>query len=162
MRGSPAILLVDDNSNDVAIALRALRRAGLDASVHVESDGLRALRYLGINGDDVSGPAIPDGSAGHAIPQVVFLDLKMPRMDGWEVLQRIRQDARTREVPVVVISTSRNPDDVQRCYAAGANSFLVKRFDEVRPGDYLVEAARYWLELNEMPPTHFDEGATHA
>lgn len=154
MRGSPAILLVDDNSNDVAIALRALRRAGMDGNVHVESDGLRALRYLGIEGDTVH--------AGRPVPQVVFLDLKMPRMDGWEVLLRIRQDARTRELPVVVVSTSRNPDDVQRCYAAGANSFLVKRFDEVRPGDYFVEAARYWLELNEMPPTHFDEGATHA
>jgi two-component system, response regulator len=154
MRGSPAILLVDDNSNDVAIALRALRRAGMDGNVHVESDGLRALRYLGIDGDGVQ--------AGGPVPQVVFLDLKMPRMDGWEVLLRIRQDARTRELPVVVVSTSRNPDDVQRCYAAGANSFVVKRFDEVRPGDYLVEAARYWLELNEMPPTHFDEGASHA
>ena len=154
MRGSPALLLVDDNSNDVAIALRALRRAGLSSSVHVEPDGLRALRYLGIDGDDVS--------PGRPVPQVVFLDLKMPRMDGWEVLLRIRKDARTREVPVVVVSTSRNPEDVQRCYAAGANSFLVKRFDEVHPGDYLVEAARYWIELNEMPPTHFDEGATHA
>ena len=156
MRGSPAILLVDDDSNDVAIALRALRRAGLDGNVHVESDGPRALSYLGIE------PAQP--RAFRPVPQVVFLDLKMPRMDGWEVLQRIRQNERTRGVPVVVVSTSRNPEDIDRCYSAGANSFLVKRFDEVRPGNYLVEAAHYWLNLNEMPPTPstLDGGATHA
>lgn len=134
------ILLVEDDPNDVAVALRALRRSGFEA-VDVARDGEEALDYLRSAAGD-----------HEDCPVVVFLDLKMPRLDGWEVLREIRADRRMATLPVVVVSASRRPDDVRRSYELGANSFLVKQFDARRPGGYLVDAARYWIELNEAPP----------
>jgi two-component system response regulator len=145
MSGPPTLLLVDDNGNQVSIALRAFDRAGLEAKVRVEPDGVGALRYLGIDGEVSDEPP--------TIPRVVFLDLNMPSMDGWEVLHRIRSHHRTRDLPVVVLSSSSDPESIQRCYSAGANSFVLKRFDVLHPGDYLVTAAQYWLELNEPHST---------
>jgi len=147
-----AMLLVDDDRNDVEIALRALHREGLDGWVRVARDGQEALEALGLEP-----PSSASGSAsGHdderVRPAVVFLDLKMPRVDGWEVLQRIRNDPETTALPVVVISSSDREMDIQRCYELGANSFLVKRFDPRSAGAYIAEAARYWLELNRQPP----------
>jgi two-component system response regulator len=144
MAADPGILLVEDDGNDVTLALHAFRRAGLDVVVEVARDGEEALHFLHLDDDALPGPA--------PRPRVIFLDLKMPRVDGWDVLERIRQDEHTREIPVVVVSSSRRPEDVQRSYRLGANSFLMKRFDARQPGAYLVEAARYWLELNEAPP----------
>jgi CheY-like chemotaxis protein len=80
---------------------------------------------------------------------VILLDLKMPRMDGREVLRELRANPRTRHIPVVVVSSSGRESDVRECYDLGANSFVVKEFDPARPGEYLVETARYWLETNE-------------
>jgi two-component system response regulator len=137
-----ALLLVEDDRDEVEVALRALGRAGLDASVEVASDGLEALEALGLE---------PEVSPPPPAPRVVFLDLKMPRVDGWEVLRRMREDPRTADVPVVVLSSSARPEDIQRSYALGANSFVVKHFDPRGPGSYLAEAARYWLELNRTP-----------
>ena len=82
---------------------------------------------------------------------MVFLDLKMPRVDGWEVLRRMRGDPHTVDVPVVVISSSDRREDIQRSYTLGANSFLVKHFDPRGPGAYFADAARYWVELNRAP-----------
>lgn len=138
MSRAPAILLVEDDRNEVDVALRALDRAGLEVSVAVATDGLEALEALGLE---------PDGDP-EPPPRVVFLDLKMPRVDGWEVLRRMREHPRTADVPVVVISSSDRREDVERSYALGANSFLVKRFDPRSPGHYFAEAARYWIELN--------------
>ena len=81
---------------------------------------------------------------------MILLDLRMPRVDGRAVLRALRADKRTRSIPIVVVSSSDNADDVQDCYQLGANSYVVKRFDPVRPGEYLVDAARYWLEHNEV------------
>lgn len=142
MRGEDVILLVEDDRAEVEVAVRALDRAGIDARVEVASDGLEALERLGLE---------PDGGARPLAPRVVFLDLKMPRIDGWEVLRRIRGHPRTAEVPVVVLSSSDRPEDIARSYALGANSFLRKRFDPRGPGTYLAEAARYWVELNRSP-----------
>jgi CheY-like chemotaxis protein len=136
----PALLLVEDDRNEVDVALRALARAGVEAPVEVARDGLQALEALGLEADGEPRP-----------PQVVFLDLKMPRVDGWEVLRRMREDPRTSDVPVVVLSSSDRPEDIERSYALGANSFLVKRFDRRGPGAYIAEAARYWLDLNRAP-----------
>lgn len=138
----PAILLVEDDLDDVNVALRALDRAGLDVSVTVASDGLEALEALGLE---------TDGAMPPPRPRVVFLDLKMPRVDGWEVLRRMRRDPSTAEVPVVVLSSSDRREDIERCYALGANSFVLKRFDPRGPGRYIVDAVRYWLELNRTP-----------
>jgi len=143
MTSPRSILLVEDDGNDVDVALRALRRADLDASVEVARDGQEALEVLGLEAS-LDGPS--------ARPTVVFLDLKMPRVDGWEVLRRIRRTPRTASLPVVVLSTSDRAADVARSYELGANSFLCKRFDPRSPGTYIAEAARYWLELNCPPP----------
>jgi CheY-like chemotaxis protein len=136
------ILLVEDDQDELAVALRALRRADLDASVEVARDGLEALEALGLETDAVESPRPP---------RVVFLDLKMPRVDGWEVLRRMREDPRTAEVPVVVVSSSDRREDIERSYSLGANSFVLKRFDPQGPGGYIEAAARYWLELNRAP-----------
>jgi two-component system response regulator len=136
------VLLVEDDRDEVEIALRALGRSGVDAHVEVARDGHEALETLGLE---------PDGSDPAAAPDVVFLDLKMPRVDGFEVLRRMRADPRTADLPVVVLSRSDRHEDVQRSYDLGANSVLVKRFDPRGPGAYFAEAVRYWVELNRAP-----------
>lgn len=144
MTRGAAILLVEDDRDEVDVALRALRLAGVDVPIEVARDGQAALALLGLEPDPfVTTPVRPS---------VVFLDLKLPRVDGWEVLRRLRDHPETASVPVVIVSSSDERDDVRRSYALGANSFLVKRFDEQGPGRYLAEAARYWLELNHPPP----------
>jgi len=142
MRKRPGILLVEDDRDEVDVALRALDLAGVDAPVEVAHDGVEALEALGLEAD---------GSPAPTPPRVVFLDLKMPRVDGWEVLRRIRDHPHTADVPVVVLSSSDRREDIRRCYALGANSFVLKRFDRRGPGAYIAEAARYWLELNQIP-----------
>jgi CheY-like chemotaxis protein len=143
MNGPRDILLVDDDPNDVDIALRALRRDGIDVHVSVAHGGEEALEVLGVDAT----------SAGHSAtrPSVVFLDLKMPGIDGWEVLERLRSHPETETLPVVVLSWSGAPEDVSRCYALGANSYLVKHFEGERPGAYFAQAVRYWIGLNHAP-----------
>jgi len=136
------VLLVEDDRDAIDVALRALVRAGLDVNVEVARDGLEALEMLGLE---------PDGPTGSLSPRVVFLDLKMPRVDGWEVLRRMRGHPRTAAVPVVVLSASDRVEDIQRSYEFGANSFLLKRFDPRGPGTYVADAVRYWVELNRSP-----------
>jgi CheY-like chemotaxis protein len=111
------ILLVDDDRNDVDIALRAVRRENLNVRVVVANGGGEALEMLGIERNDQA--------AARVAPRVVFLDLKMPGVDGWEVLQRLRDHPATQRLPVVVLSWSGQRNDVERCYALGANSYLV-------------------------------------
>jgi two-component system response regulator len=138
-----AVLLVEDDRNEVDVALRAIERADLDVKVEVARDGLEALEALGIEKPVAEAAAPPP-------PRVVFLDLKMPRVDGWEVLRRMREDPRTASVPVVVLSRSDRAEDIARSYALGANSFLVKRYDPRGPGRYFAEAVRYWVDLNHI------------
>jgi len=140
MKTMPAILLVDDDEDHLVVARRAIERAGLLAEVRLASAGDEALRLLGLHADS-SEPA--------ASFAVVLLDIGLPGLSGWEVLKRIRASERTRRTPVVMVSSSNRPEDVRRSYELGANSYLVKRLDRRRPGDYLAEAARYWVVLNE-------------
>jgi CheY-like chemotaxis protein len=111
----------------------------------VARDGEEALAALRLDGDVVA------ASAPLRCPKVIFLDLKMPKVDGFEVLRRLRASAHTRDIPVVVVSSSPRPEDVEAAYRLGANSFLVKRFQDGRPGGFLEDAARYWLDLNRAP-----------
>ena len=138
----PVLLLIEDDRDQVDVTARALRRAGLGVELRILRDGHEALVALGLedSSDD-----------GQPLPRAVFLDLKMPRVDGWEVLRRIRASPRTARLPVVVVSDSDRPEDVQLSYALGANSYLLKRFDPRSPGAYIAEAARYWIELNQVP-----------
>ncbi len=142
MAEDPQILFVEDNRDELDVALRALRRAGVHAPLMVARDGQEALEFLGI--EDSPGGEVPIN------PRVIFLDLKMPRVDGWEVLRRVRENPDTATLPVVILSASDRSEDIQRCYDLGANSFLLKRFDPRSPGAYIVEAARYWLGLNRL------------
>lgn len=146
MNGSERrILLVEDNPDDVDLTLRAFKRAGITQPVDVARDGAEALDYLFAQGAFAS-------RAGQQPPVLVLLDLKLPRLDGHEVLRRIRADARTRLLPVVILTSSVEEADLSRGYGGGCNSYVRK------PVSYteFVEAARqlglYWLVLNREPP----------
>lgn len=149
MKALPTILLVDDDEDHLLVARRAIERAGLPAEVRLASAGDEALRLLGLHPD-----------ASEALPSValVLLDIGLPGLSGWEVLKRMRASERTRRIPVVMVSSSNRPEDVRRSYELGANSYLVKRSDRRRPGDYLAEAARYWVVLNETSRGPYRQG----
>ncbi|MGH0035416.1 MAG: response regulator [Myxococcota bacterium] len=149
MNPEGSILLVEDDEDDRRVALRALRRAGLEDSVAVAHNGREALEVLGLE---------PGSAQPARRPSVVFLDLKMPGVDGWEILDRMRDEPCTAVIPVVVLSSSDRSDDVQRSYELGANSFLVKHLDPRSPGTYIAEAAQYWLDLNRPPPRRVATG----
>lgn len=135
-------MLVEDNPDDEALALRALRRNNIPNQVIVARDGVEALEVL------LPGP----GREVHDLPAVVLLDLKLPRIDGLEVLRRLRADERTRCLPVVILTSSKEEQDLIRGYSFGANSYIVKPVDF----EQFVEAVRqlglYWLVLNQAPP----------
>lgn len=139
------ILLVEDNPNDVALTRRALKKANIANELVVAQDGVEALEYLMGDGSQ------PDGVA-RGLPICVLLDLKLPRIDGLEVLQRIRANERTKLLPVVVLTSSNLEQDIIASYSLGVNSYVRKpvRFTE------FAEAVRllglYWLLLNEPPP----------
>jgi CheY-like chemotaxis protein len=132
----PDVLLVEDDANDVAVALRALRIHALEERVRVLRDGAELVDYL--------------RSHKTRPPRLILLDLKMPRMDGRAALRELRSRPETRHIPVVVVSSSDQQQDVRECYELGANSFVVKQLTPWAPGTYLVDTVRYWLEMNEV------------
>lgn len=138
------ILLVEDNPDHEALTLRALKKAGLANPVVVARDGAEALDYL-------FGTGPYTGRNTSEVPQTVLLDLKLPKIDGLEVLQRMRSDERTKLIPVVVLTSSDEEKDLVTSYKYGANSYIRKPVDFVQ----FVEATRqlglYWLVLNEPP-----------
>lgn len=138
------ILVVEDNPDDVTLTLRALEKNRIANRLVVARDGQEAIDYLFGRGPWEGNP--------QALPQVVLLDLKLPRIDGLEVLSRVRADERTRLLPVVILTSSKEETDLVRGYRLGANSYVQKPVDFAR----FVEAARelslYWLVLNEPPP----------
>ena len=135
------ILLVEDNPDDVELTRRALRNRNIVNPIRVVEDGAAALDLL-----------IGPGSATlPRLPHVVFLDLKLPKISGLEVLERLRADERTRNLPVVVLSSSREEPDVQRAYALGANSYVVKPVQFEAFVDAVAGAGYYWVALN-LPP----------
>ena len=132
------ILLVEDDVNDIAVAMRAFRQHSLDERVHVLRDGAELVDYM--------------AQATRTTPKLILLDLRMPRLDGRAALRELRKSESTRRVPIVIVSSSRQREDVRECYALGANSFVVKQMNPHAPGEYLVDVVRYWLELNEPSP----------
>lgn len=142
----PVILLVEDNPDDVVLTQRALGKSNILNTLVVASDGAEALDWLYCTGQyEDRDPCI--------VPAVVLLDIKLPKIDGLEVLRRIRADKRTQLLPVVVLTSSREEQDVVNSYQLGANSYIRKPVDF----DQFVEAVKnlglYWLLLNEPPPT---------
>jgi CheY-like chemotaxis protein len=140
------ILLIEDNPDHEALTIRALKKAGLANSVVVAHDGAEALDFL-------DGKGIHSGRKVDELPQVVLLDLKLPKVDGLEVLEHLRANSRFEYVPVVVLTSSDEEADLVRSYKLGANSYIRKPVDFV----HFVEATRqlglYWLLLNEVPRT---------
>ena len=138
------ILLVEDNPNDVELTLRAFKQHKLTNPVRVARDGAEALAFLFGEGPEAQ------AGIGHP-PKVILLDLKLPKIDGLEVLRRIKSDPRTRAIPVVVLTSSREEQDIVKSYAFGVNSYIVKPVDF----EQFTEAARilglYWTLLNEPP-----------
>jgi two-component system, response regulator len=139
-----AILLVEDNPDDEVLALRALMQNKIANRVDVAHDGVEALTYL--FGDD-SREAQP-------LPQVVLLDLKLPRIDGLEVLRAIRADQRTRLLPVVVLTSSSEEKDLVESYSLGANSYIIKPVDFTQFSEAVGRLGMYWLVLNQTPRTN--------
>ena len=142
--GKPLILLVEDNPDDEALTLRALRKSNVINGVVVARDGVEALDYL-------FGTGTHEGRDLSVMPQVVLLDLKLPRIDGLEVLRRMRADARTRLLPVVVLTTSTEQRDIVGSYHLGANSYIRKPVDFVQFSEAVQQLGLYWLLLNVSP-----------
>jgi len=139
------ILLVEDNPDDEALTLRALQKSNIRNDVVVVRDGADALDYLFASGAYAS----RDWSE---FPQVVLLDLKLPKVDGFEFLRRVRSDERTRLLPVVILTSSKEEQDVINGYALGANSYIRKPVDFNQFTEAVRHLGLYWLVLNEPPP----------
>jgi CheY-like chemotaxis protein len=140
----PVILVAEDNDNDVALLLRAFQKGKLSNPVQVVRDGEQAIAYL-------QGEGRFQNRAEYPLPSLLLLDLKMPRKDGFEVLEWIRRQEGLRALPVVVLTLSEELKDVNRAYQMGANSFLVKPIDFL-DSVALVEAVKsYWLGLSRTP-----------
>jgi CheY-like chemotaxis protein len=139
------ILLVEDNPDDIELIQRALRKYNIKVQVEVVQDGEKALDYLFARGEFAE-------QEGEALPLVVLLDLKLPKVDGLEVLKALRADSRTKTLPIVVLTSSTQEEDVEQAYRSGANSFLHK---PVNFGDFrqlVQQLGIYWLVDNEPPP----------
>lgn len=137
------ILLVEDNPKDEALTLRALQKGNVLNRVIVAHDGVEAVDYL----------FAPDAAGRHnPLPELVLLDLKMPKIDGLEVLQRIRAEQRTRLLPVVILTTSAEDQDRLNGYRLGANSYVRKPVDFIQFSEAVGQLGLYWLVLNEPPP----------
>ncbi|MEK7774284.1 MAG: response regulator [Candidatus Zixiibacteriota bacterium] len=140
------ILLVEDNQNDVDLTLRALKKNNVVNEVVVARDGVEALDYL-LGSDGTS------SNDGRSLPQVVLLDLKLPKIDGLEVIRRMRAHEKTRLVPVVILTSSREEQDMISGYLLGANSYVRKPVDFPEFVDAVRQLGIYWLLLNELPKT---------
>ena len=142
---SKMVLLVEDNSTDEKLTARAFKKCNLRNEIAVVRDGAEALEYLFCTGEY-------KGRDPKELPAVILLDLKLPRVDGLEVLRRIRADERTRLLPVVILTASKEEEDIIRVYSLGANAYVHKPVDFAE----FVEASRalglFWLLLNEPPP----------
>jgi CheY-like chemotaxis protein len=138
------ILLVEDNPNDVELTLRALKKNNLTNKVHVVKDGAEALEYIFANGAYAQ-RKIEDH------PRVILLDLKLPKVDGLEVLRRIKSDNRTKVIPVVVLTSSKEERDLVESYRLGANSYIAKPVDFESFVKAVSELGLYWLLLNQPP-----------
>jgi CheY-like chemotaxis protein len=139
------ILLVEDNPDDEALTLRAIKKNHIANPVIIAHDGTEALDYL-------FGMGIYEGRDPLDCPAVVLLDLKLPKVDGLEVLRRLRSDSRIRLVPVVVLTTSSEERDIIQSYDYGANSYVRKPVDFEQFSEAVGQLGMYWLLLNEAPP----------
>lgn len=135
------IFLIEDNPDDEALTLRALKKNNIMNQVVVARDGVEAIDYL-------LGPE----AASHPTPQIILLDLKLPKLNGLEVLKRLRADERTKLLPIIVLTSSREEQDLVNSYDLGANSYIRKPVDFNQFISAVQQLGLYWLVLNEIPP----------
>jgi CheY-like chemotaxis protein len=145
MAADKRILLVEDNPDDVELNLRALRRHNITNEIVVMKDGAEALDYL-------FGAGSFAGRDANQVPTLILLDLKLPKVGGREVLKRLRQDPRTRLIPVVVLTSSAEENDIIESYSLGCNSYVRKPVDFAEFAEAVRQLGLYWLLINESPP----------
>jgi two-component system response regulator len=140
------ILMVEDNPDDEKLTVRALKKNNIVNDVAVARDGVEALDYL-------FGTGAHAGRDTSLLPALILLDLKLPKMDGQEVLRRIRADERTKRLPVVILTSSKEEQDLMEGYNGGANSYIRKPVDFTQFTEVVRQLGLYWLVLNETPPS---------
>ncbi len=138
------ILLVEDNPNDAELTMRALKKQNLANSLHWVKDGAEALDFIFTKG-------IYSNRDSENKPKVILLDLKLPKVDGLEVLKELKEDERTRMIPVVVLTSSREEEDMVKSYSYGVNSYIVKPVDFEKFMTSVSDLGLYWLLLNKQP-----------
>ncbi len=138
------ILIVEDNPDDLELTMRALRKANFVNRIFVVRDGVQALEFVFCEGPHAE-------RSTHPSPKLVLLDLKLPKIDGLEVLKRIKGDPRTATIPVVVLTTSKEQRDVVESYQLGVNSYIVKPVEFERFSEAVRDLGLYWLLLNHPP-----------
>jgi len=141
------ILLVEDNLSDAELTIRALKKKNLANNLVHLKNGAEALDFIFATGSFA-------GRDRHKMPKVILLDLKMPKVNGLEVLEKLRADANARKIPVVVLTSSNEDPDVERCYSLGVNSYIVKPVDFDNFVKAVSELGFYWLLLNQVPNTN--------
>ncbi len=153
MKTQKDILLVEDNPYDAELTILALKRRNLANSLIHVTDGQAAVDFLFATGIYTDRKGLP-------LPKVVMLDLKLPKMDGIEVLRTLRADERTRVLPVVILTSSREVQDLISSYKLGANSYIVKPVDFDKFSEAVSSLGLYWLLINEPPPVSIQAGRT--
>jgi two-component system, response regulator len=138
------ILLVEDNADDEALTMRALEKNNITNKIVVARDGVEALDYL-------FGTGLYEGRDTSMQPELILLDLKLPKVDGFEVLKKLRADERTKLLPVVILTSSKEQQDIANGYGLGANSYVRKPVDFQHFVDAVLQLGLYWLVLNERP-----------
>lgn len=144
--GEVEILLVEDNMSDAELTIRALKKKNLANSLIHLKNGAEALDFIFARGAYA-------GRDPYKMPKFILLDLKMPKIDGLEVLAKIRAEERTRNIPVVVLTSSTEDPDIDACYALGVNSYIVKPVEFENFSRAVSELGLYWLVLNQVPPS---------
>ena len=138
------ILLIEDNPDDLALTLRALRKNNYGKEVAIARDGVEALNYFSAKGE-----------GEHFLPRLIVLDLKLPRVDGLQVLKQLRADDRTSCIPVVILTSSNEEQDIINCYRLGANSYIRKPVNYAKFSEVMGQLSAYWMHLNEPAPGQF-------
>ena len=136
-----SILLAEDNEDDIVITKRAIEKGRIKNNLYVVHDGKEALDFLQRNGKYKNAPR----------PGFVLLDLKMPKLDGFNVLKEIKKDSGLRSIPIIILTTSERDEDISQAYALGCNSYIVKPVDFSKFISAVIEIKQYWLELTEIP-----------